>query len=207
MNTEISSNRMEVYTNKLFELADQYIDEVLEGDEEKLTKRFRELLFYVADRIEKPDNNDIDGLDNLFDAYVRLCVRYNKLPTLEGFSFLSKIHRSTLDDWKNRRYRASTTRFADTVKRWYDICKSFVIDELSNSSSANVNLIFISKSAYGLRETAPIPAPETELRKHIISADEPIRLDIAPTPEEIAAKYGVTSDEPLEFPELPEVPE
>ena len=109
MNTEISSNRMEVYTNKLFELADQNIDEVLEGDEEKLTKRFRELLFYVADRIEKPDYNDIDGLDNLFDAYVRLCVRYNKLPTLEGFSFLSRIHRSTLDDWKNQRYRASTT--------------------------------------------------------------------------------------------------
>lgn len=177
MNTEIANNRMEVYTDKLFELADQYIDEVLEGDEEKLTKRFRELLFYVADRIEKPDNDDIDGLDSLFDAYVRLCVRYNKLPTLEGFSFLSRIHRSTLDDWKNMRYRASTTRFADTVKRWYDICKSFVIDELSNNSTANVNLIFISKSAYGLRETAPVPAPETELRKRVISADEPIRLD------------------------------
>lgn len=177
MNTEIANNRTEVYTNKLFELADQYIDEVLEGDEEKLTKRFRELLFYVADRIEKPDNDDIDGLDNLFDAYVRLCVRYNKLPTLEGFSFLSRIHRSTLDDWKNMRYRSSDNRFADTVKRWYDICKSFVIDELSNNSAANVNLIFISKSAYGLRETSPTPPPETELRKRVISADEPIRLD------------------------------
>lgn len=206
MNTEIASNRMEIYTNKLFELADRYIDEVLEGDGEKIVKRFRELLFYLADRVEKPDNDDIDGLDSLFDAYVRMCVRYNKLPTLEGFSFLSKIHRSTLDDWKNRRYRASTTRFADTVKRWYDICKAFVIDELSNNSSANVNLIFISKSAYGLRETAPM-LPETELRKHIISADEPIRLDISPTPDEIAARYGITSDEPLGFPELPEVPE
>lgn len=205
MNTEIASNKMEVYTNKLFELADQYINEVLEGDGEKIGKRFRELLFYIADRFQRPDNDDIDGLDNLFDAYVRLCVRYNKLPTLEGFSFLSRIHRSTLDDWKNQRYRASTTRFADTVKRWYDICKSFVIDELSNNSTANVNLIFISKSAYGLRETAPIPAPETELRKHIISADEPIRLDIAPTPEEIAARYGVTDTPQLL--ELPEVPE
>lgn len=178
MNTEIASNRMEVYTGRLFELADQFINEKLKGDEEKLTKRFRELLFYLADRIQKPDNDDIDALDNLFDAYVRLCVRYNKLPTLEGFSFLSKIHRSTLDDWKNQRYRANTARFADTVKAWYDICKSFVVDELSNSSSANVNLIFISKSAYGLRETSPIPAPETELRKRIISADEPIRLDV-----------------------------
>lgn len=205
MNTEIASNKMEVYTDKLFELADQYINEVLGGNGERLAKRFRELLFYLADRIEKPDNDDIDGLDSLFDAYVRLCVRYNKLPTLEGYSFLSKIHRSTLDDWKNMRYRSSDNRYTDTVKRWYDICKSFVIDELSNNSTANVNLIFISKSAYGLRETAPVPAPETELRKHIISADEPIRLDIPPTPDEIAARYGVTDTPQLL--ELPDVPE
>lgn len=205
MNTEIASNKMEVYTDKLFELADQYINEVLGGNGERLAKRFRELLFYLADRIEKPDNDDIDGLDSLFDAYVRLCVRYNKLPTLEGYSFLSKIHRSTLDDWKNMRYRSSDNRYTDTVKRWYDICKSFVIDELSNNSTVNVNLIFISKSAYGLRETAPVPAPETELRKHIISADEPIRLDIPPTPDEIAARYGVTDTPQLL--ELPDVPE
>lgn len=41
MNTEIASNRMEVYTGRLFELADQFINEKLKGDEEKLTKRFR----------------------------------------------------------------------------------------------------------------------------------------------------------------------
>lgn len=172
MNTEIASNKTEVYTNKLYELADQYINEVLGGDEERLTKRFRELLFYLADRVEKPDNADIDALDSLFDAYIRMCVRYNKLPTLEGFSFLSGIHRSTLDDWKNMRYRASTTRYADTVKRWYDICKSFVIDELSNSSSANVNLIFISKSAYGLRETTPLSPLEAESHKRVLTAAE-----------------------------------
>ena len=175
-NTE-KCNGVEIYTHRLFELADQFVSEVLEGDEEKLPKRFREMIFYVSDRIEKPDNDDIDALDNLFDAYVRMCVRYDKLPTLEAFSFLSKIHRSTFDDWKNMRYRASTTHYADRVKRWYDVCKSFVIDELSNNSTANVNLIFISKSAYGLRETSPTPPPETELRKRVISADEPIRLD------------------------------
>lgn len=177
MNAEIVNNGVEVYMNRLFELTDLYIDEKLQGDEEKLIKRFRELLFFIADRIERPDNGNIDGLDNLFDAYVRLCCRYDKLPTLEGFSFLTKTHRSTFDDWKNMRYRASTTRYADAIKRWYDICKSFVIDELSNSKAANVNLIFTAKSAYGLRETSPVPAPETELRKRVISADEPLRLD------------------------------
>ena len=177
MNTEIASNRMEVYTNKLFELADQYINEVLEGDEEKLTRRFRELLFFIADRFQRPDNDDIDGLDNLFNSYVRLCVRYDKRPTLEGFSFMTGINRATFDDWRTGRYRSSDTRYVHTIKNWYDTCKSIVIDELSNNGKKDINLIFTAKAAYGMRETSPLPALETELRKRVISADEPIWLD------------------------------
>lgn len=193
MNTEAAVNGVEIYTNKLFELTDQYIEERLNGDESGIAKRFRELILYIADRIEVPDNDDISGLDSLFDAFVLLCVRYNRLPTLEAFSFLTKIHRSTFDDWKNMRYRSSTTSYADTIKRWYDICKSFVIDELTNNSSANVNLIFISKAAYGLRETAPIPA-------------EPQSRISSPTPEEIAAKYGKPYKciGEIDFPDVPD---
>ncbi len=187
MNTEIANNRMEVYTNKLFELTDQYINEVLGGDEEKLTKRFRELLFYLADRIEKPDNDDIDGLNNIFDAYVRLCVRYCKRPTIEGFSFMVNINRATFDDWRTGRYRSSDTRYVHSIKTWRDICKSFVIDELSNSNTANVNLIFTAKAAYGMRETSPVPQLETE-HGRMISADEPIRLDCNDT---------ISADKPL----------
>lgn len=173
MNTEIASNRMEVYTNKLFELTDQYINEVLGGDEEKLTKRFRELLFYLADRIEKPDNDDIDGLNNIFDAYVRLCVRYCKRPTIEGFSFMVNINRATFDDWRTGRYRSSDSRYVHSIKTWRDICKSFVIDELSNSNTANVNLIFTAKAAYGMRETSPTPPLETEHRRVLTAAELP----------------------------------
>lgn len=172
MNTEIANNKVEIYTHKLFELTDQFIEERLQGDEEKLTKRFRELLFYLADRIEKPDNDDLDALDILFNAYIRLCVRYNKLPTLEGYSFLSKVHRSTLDDWKNMRYRSSDTRYADTAKGWHDVCKSFVIDELSNNSTTNVNLIFVGKACYGMRETAPLPTLETDSTRRVLTAAE-----------------------------------
>lgn len=193
MNTELASNGTEVYSHRLLELADKFVAERLQGDESGVTKRFRELILYIADRIEVPDNDDISGLDSLFDAFVLLCVRYNRLPTLEAFSFLTKIHRSTFDDWKNMRYRSSTTSHADTIKRWYDICKSFVIDELTNNSSANVNLIFISKAAYGLRETAPMP---DELQSRITSQ----------TPEEIAAKYGkpYRSIGEIDFPEVPD---
>lgn len=196
MNTELAINGVEVYSHRLFELADRFIAERLQGDESGVEKRFRELIFFMADRIDVPNHDDIRELDNLFDAFVRLCVRYNRLPTLEAFSFLTKIHRSTFDDWKNMRYRSSTTDYADTIKGWHDTCKSFVIDELSNSRLANVNLIFTAKSAYGMRETAPVPA-------------EPQSRIASQTPEEIAAKYGklLTDGEPPQLPELPEVPD
>lgn len=171
-NAEIASNKMEVYTHKLFELADQFINEVLEGDGERMAKHFREFIFYAADRIEEPGNDDIDALDSLFNAYVRLCVRYNKLPTLEGYSFLSKVHRSTLDDWKNMRYRSSDTRYADTVKYWHDVCKSFVIDELTNNSTTNVNLIFVGKACYQMRETTPVPTLEIDSNRRVLTASE-----------------------------------
>ena len=54
---------------------------------------FVDMIFYIADRIPKPSNDNIDLLDELFDMYVRICTRYNVLPTLEVFSFLFNINR------------------------------------------------------------------------------------------------------------------
>lgn len=174
-NIEITENGIEVYTTELYRLADKYIQQRLEDKEDNVSKQFRDMIFYISDRIKKPDHDDIDALDKLFDAYVRLCVRYNKLPTIECFSFLTKIHRSTFDDWKNGRYRLTTSQYADTVKGWQDTCKSFVVDELQNNSNTNINLIFVSKACYGLRETSPAPAPEPET-KQILTASQLPRL-------------------------------
>ena len=46
------------------------------------------MILYISDNITKPDNNDINLLDNIFNIYIRLCVKYNMLPTLECFSML-----------------------------------------------------------------------------------------------------------------------
>jgi len=192
-NTERANNGVEVYANKLFQLADEYIMERLDGKGDEVQENFRDMIFYMSDHIKKPDNSDIEGLDNLFDAYTRLCVRYYKLPTIQCFSWLAKIHRSTFDDWENGEYRASTIR-TDTIRKWKDVCKSFVIDELSNNSATNVNLIFISKACYGLRETSPVPAIETKQNQ-------------TRTPEQIMEQYGQGLSENggrIEMPELPE---
>lgn len=176
MNTEIANNGMEVYTNELFSLADEYIQARLAGKEDGVTKQFRDLIFYITDRIEKPDNDDIEALDNMFEAYIRLCAKYSKLPTLEAFSWLVKIDRNTFTDWAKERYRTNSPEHGRTVKKWLEICKGFAIDELSNSKFANPNLIFTAKAAYGLRETSPTPAPETE-KLPMLTADQLPRLD------------------------------
>lgn len=174
MNTEISNNGTEVYVSRLYMLADEYIQIRLKGKEEEVSKNFRDLIFYIADRISVPDNEDIEGLDNLFGAYTRFCARFGKLPTLECFSFLTGINNATFTDWKNQEYRASSAH-SKTVQKWKNICKSFVIDELSNSHRVDPNLIFIAKAAHGMRETAPVQVPETGY-KHVLPADAPINL-------------------------------
>ena len=110
------------------------------------------MIFYISDRIPKPSNDNIELLDELFDVYVRICTRYNVLPTLEVFSFLVNINRSTFSDWMRGDYRTSTSH-GNTVKKWFDICKNCTVNRLNNQPGTNANLIFVAKAAYGMAET------------------------------------------------------
>lgn len=172
MNTDVANNGIEVYVNQIFLLADEYVETKLEGKEENVPENFRDMIFYLSDRIDRPDNNDIEALDCLFEAYVRLCTHYHKLPTLECFGWISGIDRNTFTDWKNGAYRSSTGH-GRTVKKWLSICQGFVVDELSNSKFANPNLIFTAKAAYGLRETSLVPPPETGNNRVLTAAELP----------------------------------
>lgn len=189
----------------MFELCDKYIDSELKGDEGKIKGRFRDMIFYISDRLETLDRDNIEALDSLFDAYVRLCCRCEKLPTMELFAMLVKIDRNTFTDWKKGEYRnklyytmdgeriknINTWRFnhpgqeyqevpssaySRTVEKWYNICKGLAIDELSNNNFANANLIFIAKAAYGLRETSPVSLEERQPKRYL-SAEELIVLN------------------------------
>ena len=96
---------IEVYQNDIYRLVDEYIATELNGDTESVADNFVSMIFYIADSIQKPSHDDIELLDNLFDVYVRICAKYKVLPTLEVFSFLVGIHRTTFTDWANGLYR------------------------------------------------------------------------------------------------------
>lgn len=162
-NTVKSEVGIEVYQNDIYRLVDEYIDTELDGDSESVADNFVSMIFYIADNIQKPSNDNIKLLDNIFNIYVRICAKYKVLPTLEVFSFLVGIDRNTFTDWSMGRYRVSTAH-GSTVKKWFNICKSFTLNRLHNQSGTNANLIFVAKAAYGMAETAPVQVDEQSNR-------------------------------------------
>lgn len=207
-NTVKAYDGSEVYTSKILELADDFVDHELdEKRREEIYNNssiFMSMILYISDNIPKPDNNDIELLDNIFNIYIRLCVKYNMLPTLEAYSMLININPTTLSKWSSGEYRTNvyynskgeyikdfaswqlnhrgepyraepSTAHSQTVKKWKETCKNFLVNSLQNSRGTDANKIFVAKAAYGMVETAPVPVVNQEQHR---------------TAEQIAADYG-----------------
>lgn len=170
-NTITASQNIEVYENKIWLLVDEYINTVLciqQKDYDSIEKYKKDIannridmFFYIADRIEKPSNNDIELLDSIFNIYIRVCGRYGISPTLQMFGILVGINNMTFSDWANGDYRTASTH-GITVKKWKETCGAFALDKLHNQDGTNTNLIFACKVAYGMAETAPIPVGQQQ---------------------------------------------
>lgn len=207
-NTELAYNGAKVYTNRIQELADEFINNQLDAKQREEmpnnSNTFMAMILYISDNIPKVDNNDIQQLDNIFNIYTRLCVKYNMLPTLESFSMLININPGTLSNWssgvlrstvyydskgkyikdfaawqlnhRGEQYRAEpSTAHSEAVKKWKNICKNFLVNSLQNSRGTDANKIFIAKAAYGMVETAPVLVANPEQHR---------------TAEQIAADYS-----------------
>ena len=207
-NTVKAYDGSEVYTSKILELADDFFDHELDDKRREgiynNSSIFMSMILYISDNIPKPDNNDIELLDNIFNIYIRLCVKYNMLPTLEAYSMLININPTTLSKWSSGEYRTNvyydskgeyikdfpawrlnhqseqyraepSTAHSQTVKKWKETCKNFLVNSLQNSRGTDANKIFVAKAAYGMVETAPVPVVNQEQHR---------------TAEQIAADYG-----------------
>ena len=197
-NTDITSTGIEVYRHDINYYADEYIRNELEIDHvdqesKKIVKdSFVAMLFYISDRISKPDNADIKALDNIFSVYVRLCSKYSVNPTLEAFSFLVNIDRNTFTTWANGTYR--TADHSSTVKKWLNICRGFLVDNLGNSKGTEANKIFIAKAAYGMAETKAVEQEQITGAKKSI---EQIAADIGADPK--ALPGDADTDDPVDL--------
>lgn len=157
----VNVNGIDVYLHDIYYYSDKYIAEELELSKDDpdyrqiVADNFVSMILYIHDNIQKPSNDDIKLLDDIFNIYIRLCSKYRVLPTLECFSFLVSINRTTFTDWMNGEYR-TTTAHGNTAKKWFDVCKSFLVNNLQNSKGTDANKIFVAKAAYGMAEAAPV---------------------------------------------------
>lgn len=170
-NTITTAQGIEVYENKIRLLVDEYINTVLcisRGDYDSIEKYKKDvadnridMFFYISDHIEKPDNNNIELLDSIFNIYIRVCGRYGISPTLQMFGLMVGINNGTFSDWMDKQYRANS-KHGETVKKWKDTCGAFALDKLHNQTGTNANLIFACKVAYGMAETAPVQVAQQQ---------------------------------------------
>ena len=159
-NTVRAENGSEIYKDKIYQLSDEYIqmelsidpDEIkIPENKKSIADNFDDMIYYIADSIDKPSNDDIELLDNIFNIYLRLCTRYSVLPTLDTFSDLVSINNATFTDWMNGEYRAGSAH-GKTVKKWKDICGKRLMRWLHQHQGSDGNKIFTAKAAYGYSE-------------------------------------------------------
>lgn len=116
-----------------------------------IKNQFNAMLFYIRKYIPKINHDNLQLLDYIFNLYIELCLKYNRLPTIQGFSILSNISYNTLIRWKNGMLKVSPERI-NLLEKWFNTCKGFLADDLNNSEKTSVNKIFIAKSIYGIND-------------------------------------------------------
>ncbi len=75
---------VDIYLDNINIYADEYINTVLcispdnENYKKEVSDSFVDMIFYIADHIQKPSNDNIELLDKMFNTYVRLCSKYHR---------------------------------------------------------------------------------------------------------------------------------
>ena len=176
VNVKSDDYDIDVYTHDIFYFADEFLESNIDNpkDRNELKENFDNLIFYIRHRIPKPDNNDLELLDNLFcNVFLELCMKWYVLPTLENFSLMFSINPNTISAWINGEYRKATPQYSLTAKKWQNICKTRLVNTLTQSKGGDINRIFIAKAAYGMAETAPAqiaPQPMQALNNEQLAA-------------------------------------
>lgn len=109
-NTDQTKDGIEVYTHKIQELADEYINTLDDPDliYNPQTSFFNGMIKYIYNNYFKHnpiDYSDIEHMDSIWDIYTGLCYKYNKYPTIIEFCLLINISRDTLWEWKKENTR------------------------------------------------------------------------------------------------------
>lgn len=117
-NTVLTDSGTEVYEDNIYIALDQYIKERGIKDMNKETQgRWNAALMFIRKQVF-PSSRDlmseVNGsmydeykVNQICDIYIYLCYEYDKEISINGFSFLTGIHRDTIYTWGNEEYRST----------------------------------------------------------------------------------------------------
>lgn len=149
---------LEVYSDHMHELADEYIYSVLKAPEDIAKKQpFAGMIKYIAKRIAPVNLDDLVLLNNIWDVYAELCYIYNQTVSIERYCILIGIHRDTFYSW----YKGETRNAyceelgcsrSDIIKKFDKESENSWQDE---ASTGNPGSMFVLKARRGWNEQAP----------------------------------------------------
>ena len=185
-----------IYKNNIYALVDDVKQEPLyQGLTDRELKQdksfFSALVQYIynnyigdllgnKDRATKTVYPDIDILNDLFNIYIDLVIKYkwNNRPTILEFSILTGVSRDSYYKWLNGDFdnniavndkrKHITSRYTNTVQKWNTICESALVD----GSGDTIKELFLLKSKYGYREQDDRQITINLNTKPLVSADE-----------------------------------
>lgn len=182
-NTVITENNVEVYEDRIFELADEYIDTLANKEDIYNSNTFTGLIKYINRKYLREEKENIiiniNILNDIWELYTELVYKYNQKPTIEEYAILIGISRETIYSWMRGEYRNTDicerlgSSRSDTIKKWQDECR---LGRYKSAASGNVGGIFLCKAVDGMVETAPV---QVENKAQVQSI------------EEIKARYSV----------------
>lgn len=179
-NTVKASNGIDIYTDSIKPLVDEYIS-TLEEEKDIYNKQcFAGMIKYISMNYGKPDYDNLVLLNDLWDIYSSLCYKYKQTVSIERYCILIGISRQTFYSWMNRETKddysmeLGSSR-SDMMKKWDAESESSWQDE---ASTGNPGPMFVLKARRGWQETAPAQIPQNN-------------TGITKTPEQIATEMGV----------------
>lgn len=124
---------------------------------------YRNMLHNIGTQIGDIKIRDIGVLDNIFRTiYVPLSLKLGIIPKIIDFCNMLNLNPDTIYSMCNNPNTPAYTIYSG----WINICKQYVLANLTDEAGSNVNLIFVAKSTFGINDS---PSANNTQNKRIMS--------------------------------------
>lgn len=155
-----------IFVSDIFRVADEFVEQLPSERDPSEPEVFSGLINHINAELfsgeNRPDYDDLQGLNRIWTAYVKLCSTCKQCPTMLEFSCLIGCDRDTLRKWENGSIRASDVERIRTVKRWKTMAESGLARKTIASNS--VGGMFALKACYGWNDS-PVPEQPEQIVK------------------------------------------